>query len=90
MLKKYWDSLGVTQKEHFLKAAGISSGVMNSKYLRLAPSNRAKPRGCAFERLLNAIQLIPSPSNVQLTRADLAVYFYAAPDQTGQGESDAA
>lgn len=84
MLKEYWETLSGSQKTKFVEITGISSGVMSSKYLRLNPIDRAKPRTDSFERILSAIQKVVSPDGIQISRADLALYFYAPPSETGQ------
>lgn len=83
MFKEFYSGLSADEERAFQEAIGASAAVIQNKYLSPEPSHRQLPRKKRFEQILTfAEQVRPG----ELTREQLAAYFYAAPARTGTGQ----
>lgn len=87
MLRKFYSSLTTDEKLKFCKAVKASKCSVQNKYLSPKPALRQLPHKQRFDAMLVAANEIRPNS---INREELAAYFYAAPDQTGQEKAEAA
>lgn len=83
MLRAFFSDLSEQEKCRFGALAGVSEDTMHAKYLSPNPVRRSTPRRKRFEQILRAAEQV-RPG--ELTREQLAAYFYAAPARTGTGQ----
>ncbi len=87
MLRRFYYSLSSEEKLRFCKATKASKSSVQNKYLSPQPALRQLPHKQRFTAMLVAANEIRPNS---INREELAAYFYAAPDQTGQEKTEAA
>lgn len=87
MLRDFYSSLSIDEKLEFCKAVKASKSSVQNKYLSPKAALRRKPSQDRFDAMLAAANKIRPNS---INREELAAYFYAASDQTGQEKAKAA
>lgn len=87
MLRKFYYGLTHEERLEFCEAVGTARSSIQNKYLSPNPVLRKKPSHDRFTAMLVAANKIRPNS---INREELAAYFYAASDQTGQEKAKAA
>lgn len=87
MLRTIFRAFSKSEKRRFCEVLNASEDTVRVKYMSPKASLRKKPSHDRFAAMLVAANEIRPNS---INREELAAYFYAAPDQTGQEKAKAA
>jgi len=87
MLRTIFMALSKSEKHQFCEKLSASEDTVRVKYMSPKASLRKKPSQYRFDAMLVAANEIRPNS---INREELAAYFYAAPDKTGQEKAEAA
>ena len=87
MLRTIFKAFSKTEKQKFCELLSASEDTVRVKYMSPKAALRRKPSQDRFDAMLAAANEIRPNS---INREELAAYFYAASDQTGQEKAKAA